>query len=70
MKAWIDSVMEVGVSVIALIFYGTIVAQVLHGCGEDMTMIGNAVVYVLLIGYIIRNSLRGVKKGGKKEKES
>ena len=67
MKTWIDSLMEVGVSIIALIFYGTIVAQVLHSCGEDMTMIGNAVIYVILIGYIIRNSLRGVKKGGNKK---
>lgn len=67
MKTWLDSVMEVGVSIIALIFYGTIVARVLHGCGEDLTMIGNAIVYVLLISYIIRNSLRGVKKGGKRK---
>lgn len=70
MKTWIDSVMEISVSVIAIIFLGCIVTQVLLDFRNIVLVIGNALIYASLIGYIIKDAFRGVKKGGNKKKES
>lgn len=67
MKNVYDVIMEVSVGVIAIIFLGVIVTMELLSEGAVMMVPANATIYVALIMFYIRNSLRGVKKGGNKK---
>lgn len=67
MKSIYDVILETSVGVIAIVFLCIIVTNVLLGVVNMAIIISNAVVYLALIIFYIRNSLRGVKKGGSKK---